>query len=121
MSTNLLKKFKNPKSLFSQIGNFLKILVFFAKKKNFVPLILPLEEISLRPELSTLQSTPFQNTLSVTDEGRTKDDRKSWSLILDYLLWQHEARAQRTYIKSHCGRRASLPTLSEAVSLLTLS
>ena len=73
---------KMPKNhFFSKKMKFLKILVFRRKKKNAFPLVLPIEEIILRPELSSPPSFRIQGGYRER-YGRT-DERKSSCLILD--------------------------------------
>ena len=61
------------------------------EEKNAIPLVLPIEEISLRPELSSPPRFRIQEGWSERDGGRT-DGRKSLCLISDecfraYLVW----------------------------------
>ena len=60
---NILKKSENLK------------LIFFAKKKNAIPLVLPTEEVSLWPELSSSAHFRIQGgSTSVTDKGQRADE-----------------------------------------------
>ena len=65
---------------------FKKIFFLFCQKKlNKIafPLVLPNEEISLRPELSSSPRFRFQGGYRERDEQRTNKGRKSSCLILD--------------------------------------
>ena len=89
----MVKKSKNLKK--SQKITFFLNNFFFEKKyklpekKNAIPLVLPIEEISLRPELSSPPRFRIQGPpLSVTHE-RTDEGCKSMCLILDICLTTH--------------------------------
>ena len=72
-SKNLEKSRKISKNHFFSKNLKIQKILFFAEKKNAIPLVLPIEEIGLRPELST----PFQNPggWSERDGGQTDGQR----------------------------------------------
>ena len=70
MSKNLKKSL-----FFKKSENFENIFFCRKKKKNAIPLVLPIEEISLRPELSSPARFRIQGGYPERDEGRrTKDE-----------------------------------------------
>ena len=74
-SQNLKISFKKTKNhLFSKNLNTLKNKFFSTKnKKNTIPLVLPFDEISLRPELSSPSRFRIQCRWSERDERSPKD------------------------------------------------
>ena len=81
---------------FSKNLNFLNL--FFAEKKtkkNAILLVLPSDEISVQPELSSPPCYRIQGGSSERDARRTNEGRKSSCLILDGTLnvsGDHQAR-----------------------------
>ena len=74
----------HKKSLFFKKIIFLKILFVCRRKKNAITLVLPIEEISLRPELSSQARFRIQGGYPERDGGGA--GRKSSCLILDIKL-----------------------------------
>ena len=82
----MVKKYENLKKslFFKKSENFENIFCSAKPKKNAILLVLPIEDISLQPELSSPPRFRIQGGYPERDEGRrTKDGRKSSCLILD--------------------------------------
>ena len=68
---------------FSKNLKILKIF-FFADKKNAIPLVLPIEQISLQPELSSSARFRIQGggSTSVTEEEEEKDEGQRTEILV---------------------------------------